>query len=134
MVRPFQSCLASVLFLTFSMVAVAGNSISPAEKVSLQAGMQRHIDRSLVDGTYLHLDPDTGNVVGLHPVTAHPMILRMGKFYVLCSDFKDDAGKDVNVDFYVARRGNGYVVFHSAVGQRDRLEKLMKAGKVEMLD
>ena len=73
-------------------------------------------------------------MTSLHPYTAHPMILRMGQYYVLCSDFRDDAGKSVNIDFYMARRGKGYVVFQMAVSHREQLEKLMKVGKVEMVD
>ena len=62
------------------------------------------------------------------------MILRMGPYFVLCSDFRDDTGNPVNVDFYMARRGKSYVVFQMSVAQRSQLEQLMKEGKVEAAD
>jgi hypothetical protein len=79
----------------------------------------------------LYFIPGSAEVKGLHPVKAHPMIMRMGEFYVLCSDFRDDNGNPVSIDFYMARHGKGYVVFHTAVAQRDQLKQMMKDGKVE---
>lgn len=108
--------------------------LAAQDKAALQAGMQQHIDRQLVQGGYLYLVPESGEVRVLHPVTAHPMILRMGANFVLCADFVDAVGKPVNVDFYMAPRGKGFVVFHAAVGQRAQLEALMKAGKVKPAD
>ncbi|MEI7968539.1 MAG: hypothetical protein WCJ69_06090 [Betaproteobacteria bacterium] len=120
--------------LLFGPGSVHAEPLTVSEKASLQAGMQQHIDRSLVGGSFLHLNPETGAVSTLHPVAAHPMILRMGPHFVLCTDFRDDAGKPVNVDFYMARRGRSYVIFHTAVGQRAQLDALMRAGKVEMAE
>jgi len=116
--------------ILFASVALAKPSVSVSEKASLQAAMQRHIDRSLVNGAYLHLNPKSGDVRRLHPVTAHPAILQMGNYFVLCFDFRDDGGKPVNVDFYMARKGQSYVVFHAAVENRALLGRLMKTGKV----
>lgn len=62
------------------------------------------------------------------------MILQMGDHFVLCTDFRAKDGKAVNIDFYVARRGKGFVIFHTEVGNRMPLEKLMKDGRVTMLD
>lgn len=100
------------------------------EKAALQAAMQRHIDRTLVDGVILHLDRTSGEVQRLHPVTAHPMILIYGAHFVLCFDFRDDTGNDVPIDYYMARQDNTYVVFHTAVADRGLLQDLMAAGKV----
>ena len=121
------------LVLAAAVVATASSAawaLSLSDKANLQAAMQRHIDQRSVNGAYLHLDPKTGEVEALHPVTAHPMILRMGKNYVLCFDFKDEAGKKVDVDFYMARKAGTYVVFHQAVNGHDLLGRLMNAGKV----
>jgi hypothetical protein len=40
---------------------VADQAISIAEKASLQVAMQQHIERSLINGSYLQLDLKTGN-------------------------------------------------------------------------
>jgi hypothetical protein len=122
-------CLATALLIGFLAPAAAGVSMS--DQVSLQAAMQRHIDRQSVDGVYLHLDPKSGEVQKLHPLTAHPKIMRMGEGrFVLCFDFRNEAGKKVDVDFYMARKGKGYVVFHQAVNGHDLLGRLMSEGKV----
>ena len=122
--------LALVLGSTVAANAKRGTHV----KDSLQIAMQQHIDRSLVNGAYLHFDPTTGDVSKLYPVSPHPTIMRMGKFFVLCADFRDDKGVPVNVDFYVAQAERRYVVFYKAVAQRNMLKRLMKAGKIERLD
>ena len=118
------------LIVTLCVAATPAWAIGLNDKVNLQASMQRHIDTLTVNGAYLHFDPAAGEVQRLHPVTAHPVIMQMGDNFVLCFDFKDDAGKDVAVDFYMARKGKSFVVFHAAVSNRQALQKLMKAGKV----
>lgn len=110
--------------------ASAEGSPSLTEKAALQAAMQRHIERTLVDGLLLHLDRSSGEVQRLHPVTAHPMILIFGEHFVLCFDFRDDAGNNVPIDYYMARQGGSYAVFHTAVADRALLQDLMAAGKV----
>ncbi|MDA0656092.1 MAG: hypothetical protein O2912_06785 [Proteobacteria bacterium] len=122
-----------VCALFFTAPAFAGATISISEKAQLQASMQTHIDRNLVNGAYLYVKMETGDVQELHPVTAHPMILQMGKYFVLCSDFQDKKGKAVNIDFYLARRGGSFTVFQALVDDREQLRRLMKAGKVSRL-
>jgi len=62
------------------------------------------------------------------------MILKMGDHVVLYSDFRDSQGNLVNIDFYLVRRDRSYVVFHSAVDDRNKLRHLMKIGKVRQLE
>ncbi|UUX48491.1 hypothetical protein NUH88_13850 [Nisaea acidiphila] len=129
----------SAFFLAFILFAAVTHSSGPAtaltlsEKASIQAAMQRHVDGSLVDGAILYLNPKDGEVHKLHPVTAHPMILSMGAHYVLCFDFRDDTGKEVPIDYYMARTSNDYVVFHTAIADRGLLQRLMKDGTVKRL-
>jgi len=124
--------LIGALFLTSA--TIAEQTIGMSEKAMLQVSMQRHIDRSLVDGAYLHMKMETGEVRELHPITAHPMIMKMGKYFVLCSDFRDKSGKSVNIDFYMARRGSSFVVFQALVDDRKPLKRLMKAGKASRVN
>jgi len=127
--------------LVFGIVLLASSFVNPAqasamtlaEKASIQASMQRHMDGALVDGVLLYLDQKTGEVQRLHPVTAHPMILTMGEHYVLCFNFRDDDGKNVPVDYYMAHRNGAYVVFHTSVADRALLKRLMSDGKVARL-
>jgi hypothetical protein len=134
MLRFTYAFVSLLLVLTLGSALAASARSSAQVKVSLQVAMQQHIDRSLVNGIYLYLDPTTGDVTNLYPVSPHPIIMRMGEFFVLCSNFRDDNGITVNVDFYMAQAKQGYKVFHTAVAQRDLLEQLIKAGKIERLD
>lgn len=131
--QPRSAVLRMALTLAAIQPAAAAEPLSLTEKASLQAAMQRYIDRGLVDRRYLAVDLASGEVRKLSPVAGHPMILRMGPYFVLCSDFRDDKGAFVNVDFYVASSASGYVVFRSEIGNRQPLELLMKAGKVAAL-
>ena len=120
---------ATLILLVFSGANASVNNV--VTKVQLQSAMQQHIDQHLVNGTYLHFEAKTGKVLELHPGAAHPTIMKMGNYFVLCSDFRDQAGKSVNVDFYLAPNEDGYVVFESIVNNRQVLGRLMKAGHVE---
>ncbi len=120
--------------LALGPAAQSADKIGAAQKAALQAAMRQHIDRHLVDGAFLDVNLGTGAVRSLRPATAHPVLLRMGEHFVLCTDFRDEGGKPVNVDFFLARRGKGYVVFRTEVDNHDSLDRLMRAGKVERLD
>jgi hypothetical protein len=117
-------------FLAFPALA-ASPTINAGEKASLQAAMFQHIDRQLVQGSFLHVDFKSGVVEKLSPAKAHPMMLKMGNHYVLCTSFRRADGKDVNVDFYAARREGGYSIFHTEIDNRGPLMALIKAGKVK---
>lgn len=122
------------LALSIGASASAGQSIGIEEKTKLQATMQQHIERNLVNGAYLQLDTTSGHVRALHPFKPHPVILRMGEYFVLCSDFRDSKGQTVNVDFYMARRGASYAVFDTTSDGDKLLKRLIKLGKVERVD
>jgi len=126
--RAFAACLT--LLAALGAWPIVGGAESIGEKASLQAAMQRYIDRQMVDDAFLYLDQENGEVGRLHPVTAHPMILKMGRNYVLCFDFRNDQGADVNVDFYMAPTEGSYIVFHTAIDDREVLHRLMQDGKV----
>jgi len=126
--------VAFVAGLQICVLSGAGHALSLQDKTGLQAAMQRHVDRQSVKGVYLHLDSATGEVRRLHPVTAHPMIMQMGENFVMCFDFRDSAEKKAEVDFYLARKGDTFVVFHAGVAERDLLKRLMQAGKVTRAD
>jgi hypothetical protein len=126
--------LLAVIVLTCCSGLATASSISLSEQASLQAAMQRHIDNALVQGRYLYLDAAKGEVRPLRPMAAHPIIMRMGEYFVLCSDFRDDQGADVNIDFYIARKGRSFVVFDEQVENRALIKKLMKRGMLSRVD
>ena len=117
------------MLIGIGLSSSTGWAASLTDKVSLQAVMQQHIDSQLVDGAYLRLETDTGEVVPLYPDTAHTIIFEMGEHCVLCYDFRDGEGSAVNVDFYLARADSSFVVFHTSIGDRSTLKMLMKEGR-----
>ena len=123
----------SITMLSGSSMAFAGQ-ISMEDKVQLQTSMQRYIQSVEVDGVIPHVNLGDGTIADLVAIKAHPMILEFGDKFVLCTDFRDPEGKFVNVDFYISKGSQGYVVFQTEINNRAPLENLMKAGKVSMID
>lgn len=128
--RTVAAALGGALLASLTPAAQAADP-NAATRVRLQSFLQSHIDRVLVDGAYLAVDLATGEVRKLYPTTAHPMIMAMGSHFVVCSEFRDAAGKPVDMDFYTAVRGNGYVVFRTEVANRGPLKALMDKGVVQ---
>lgn len=129
-----QIFLGTILsMIMFASPAQSSEKLTSADKIQLQAAMQMSIGRKLVEGQYLYFDADKDKVVTLHPVQAHPMILRMDAHYILCSDFRDDEGKKVNIDFYVTRAENKFVVFDTVVNNRKPIQRMMKAGRASVV-
>jgi|tagenome__1003787_1003787.scaffolds.fasta_scaffold20691064_1 hypothetical protein len=114
--------------------SAAATPLSPSDQAALQGTMFQFIERQLVGDTFLNVDLKNGTVQTLYPAKTHPMILRFGSNFVLCTDFRDDAGKDVNVDFYIAPNGPGYTVFRTEVDNREPLKHLMSKGIVSSAD
>ena len=123
-----------LLSLLVSSWAMANQPLTISDKALLQAAMQRHIDRHLVNGVYLQLNTETGDVRKLHPGAAHPMILQMGEYFVLCTDFLDAAGQSVNIDFYLAQQNQSYSVFQTIVDNRLPLDRWVKSGKAKRVN
>lgn len=126
----FAAAAASAAFAT-GAIAAESAPLTVGEKTALQAAMHQHIDTAQINGAYLRLNSSKGAVESLAVSKAHPMILRMGEHFVLCSDFRSVEGKEVPVDFYIARDGDRYVVFHTEIANRKPLERMMSEGKIK---
>lgn len=123
--------ILSLVLLSFASTSLAADGT--VDKARLQAAMQQHIERNLVDGAILHLDTETGQVKPLYPTQAYPMILAMDDYFILCADLRDKDGNAMPLDLYMAPRGRSFAVFHSEIDNRTFLEKLMKDGTVKPL-
>ncbi len=110
-----------------------GAADSTADKVRLQAAMQRHIDSLTIDGAVLHLDLASGEGIELFPTQAHPMIMTMGDHFVLCAELKDAAGRPLPIDLYMADTDGRFVTFRTEIGNRSPLQEMMKRGQVKPL-
>lgn len=122
------------LFLgLLSLVSTGAAANGVVDKARLQAAMQQHIERSLIDGAILHLDTETGEVRTLYPTQAHPMIVSMGNNFVLCADLRDKSGKTMPLDLYMAPSGRSFKVFHSEIDNRAPLMAFMNKGLAKPL-
>ena len=126
--------LGAVFLLVAAIQQAHASALSLGEKAALQAAMQLHIERRSVDGRFPLLDAAAGEVQLLRQRAAHPVILRMGEYFILCSDFEAPGGAGVNVDFFLARRDGGYVVFAQQAENHGLVQRLVKAGKAERVD
>lgn len=124
--------VAAALLILFVPINASHASALQETKVRLQSDLQRHIYRSLVNGAYHTLDSKTGDVRALYPLVSHPMILQMGEYYVMCADFRDSEGNNVDVDFYLIKKPKGYQVFRAEIDNHELLEGLMKSGKAKI--
>lgn len=102
--------------------ARAESEVPASEAIGLQAAMQQYIEANLVNGALLRVDEATGNVHSYYPAKAHPKIMKVGKYYYLCANFRDVDGKEVMFNFYVAKAGSNYVFFHMLLGEDEALE------------
>ncbi len=119
------------LLIAIGLLAAMTGSAHAAGTVSkarLQAAMQQHIERNTVDGAILHFDVKSGEVKQLYPTQAHPMVMSMGDYYILCADLRDTSGRSMPLDLYMAQKGRNFVVFHSEIDNRTPLQRLLKKG------
>jgi hypothetical protein len=126
--------IAALLGVSLAIMPIGAFALTSSERTALHVAMVQHIDRNVVDGLYLQMDLANGKVNKFSPAKSHPMLLTMGEHFVLCTDFKDEAGNATNVDFYVARRVRGFAVFHTEINNRGPLQKLMEDGKAKMVE
>ena len=101
--------------------------LSATKKIELQAAMQRHIETHLVDGVFLHFEPETGALRRYRMSSPHPQIVQVGEYFVLCADFRDESGGVVNFDFFIALGSRGPVVFQTAIDDPVPLVNFMRA-------
>lgn len=116
-----------------SIVSMSASAAGTVDKARLQAAMQQHIQRNLIDGAILQLNTENGKVRPLYPTQAHPMVIVMGDHFVLCTDLRDKAGNAMPMDLYMATSGRSFTVFHTEIGNRAPLLRLLKNGMAKPL-
>ena len=100
-------------------------------KIELQASMQRHIDRGLIDGQMLSVNFEDGSIKGYFPTKVHSDVLKGDGYFVMCSEVVDAEGQSIDVDYYLARGERGFKVFKTAINNRAPLIALINAGEVK---
>lgn len=121
-----------VKFLTFGLLcsfimsgmATAGgdHSIKGQLRTDIMASMNNYIEASSVDGTFYMYDAVKGKLLRLKFEKLHKGVMKMGDFYVSCSDFTDGQGSKVDLDFLVVPGKDGQVttqaVIHAVEGHK----------------
>jgi hypothetical protein len=115
-------------------VAMAADPLSTADKVALQTIMAQYIEQHTVGDAFLHVDPQTGGMRKLYPITQHPMIVKMKDVLVLCADLRDKDGKTVDADFYATRDNGQFVIFQLEINNRAPLTALVMKGAASLLE
>ncbi|HEX2136633.1 MAG TPA: hypothetical protein VHG30_12150 [Microvirga sp.] len=114
---------AGVLALS---VSSAFSQEIPAElKVKLQSAMIQYLDRITVDGKLNYIDTKKREVRTVFPANVHPMILKFGRDYLVCSEFVDESGKNITADFLVRTIGDEQRVVQMVVDDRGAIEAAM---------
>lgn len=116
---------AALLWAAVQPAAANMPQLSEGEIASLQAAMQSHIDAISVNGALLEINTRDGHVRPLYPAKAHPMVMAVDNYFVLCTDFRSESGETENVNFYVAKDADRYVVFATTFGHDEYLSKMM---------
>ncbi|MEL6171067.1 MAG: hypothetical protein AAFQ04_01765 [Pseudomonadota bacterium] len=123
--------LASAATLTVSAGAAAADTTQI--RTDLQVAMQRHIERSQINGAIPFIENKTATVQRLYPIKAHPYILEGDGFFVMCAELRDDDGNEYEVDFYLVEARRGYRVVRTEIENRVVLKEMMQAGYVKKL-
>lgn len=124
---------ASVVVAALLLPATANATVTISEKIQLQATVKQAVDRNLVDGKFYYFDAQTSKIEALYPAKPHPKILSIGDHFIVCADFRKRDGKTVNVDFFLTRQENGFVLFDTVVGDREPIDRLMLSGQVRVV-
>lgn len=125
--------LQSLAFASFLSLSPALADDATDLIAELQMTMQRHVDQSLIDGAIQRLDFETGDMVRYFPNDTHSMVMAMGEDYVLCLGLTTENGSSAPVDFYITETGSGFRVYQTEINNREVLENLMRAGRVERI-
>ncbi len=125
--------LTMLVVVVLGVASLGARAEGVTDRARLQAAMQQHIERTLVDGAILRLSAKTGKTERFYPTQAHPVILTSGDYFVLCTNLRDKDGNNTTLDLYMAQRGRSFTVFHSEIGNRTPLMKLLKDGIVKPL-
>ena len=125
------SLMAQAASLSLLVPATVQADSKMVVKAELQAAMQAYIDERLNKGHFLYTDEQSGEMLRLRPLGAHPMILRTDTYFILCTDFRTDGGEKVNVDFFITRTDHGYLTFQHSVEEREIVRNWLKKGVAE---
>jgi hypothetical protein len=95
----------------------------------LHSTVVAHVDANSVDGKYMYFDIKVGKVVGLLLANVRARILPLGQFFVVSTDFTDEMGNNVEIDFLTALTTKGFRVFQTQVSETKAFSGIARADR-----
>ena len=117
--------LAATIVLPNSF-AVASDEIQ--HKVKLQEALSTFLDGRSDDGQITLLDQDDKKLKSVYLSSNHPMIVPLNNGnYFLCADGYDEDGNQVQMDFLVSPKNEGFLVIDAMLNARPSIKKVVES-------
>ncbi|MDH5231963.1 MAG: hypothetical protein OEZ58_17310 [Gammaproteobacteria bacterium] len=113
-----------LLCLALPLMTFAGDdpSIKGNLRSTIQGAMHQFIKTQSINNELMLFDEKEGKVLRLSLDKLHDGIVKKSSFYVSCADFKDQAGRKIDIDFLVRAKGDDMIatqaIVHSVDGKK----------------
>ena len=122
----------------FAVLALAASLILPSHmafasddlqnKVKLQEALSTFLDGRSTDGQITLLDQDDKKLKAVYLSSNHPMIVPLNNGnYFLCADGYDEEGNQVQMDFLVSPKGEGFMVIDAMLNARPSVKQVVES-------
>ena len=110
-----------IIVMLATVPAWAGNdpSIKGELRQAIKQAMVEHVAATTIEGRYVIYDAVEGKLKKLKFAELHDGVVKKGDFFVSCADFVDATGQKYDLDFLVAKQGDGLRVFQGLVHSID---------------
>ena len=116
--------------------AIAASLILPSavladelqDKVKLQEALSTFLDMRDVDGQITLLDQNDNQLKSVYLSGNHPMIVPLNNGnYFLCADGYDEEGNQVQLDFLVTPKSEGFMVVDAMLNARSSVKQVVES-------
>ena len=117
-------------------VAIAASLILPSvvladelqDKVKLQEALSTFLELRDVDGQITLLDQNDNQLKSVYLSGNHPMIVPLNNGnYFLCADGYDEEGNQVQMDFLVTPKSEGFMVVDAMLNARSSVKQVVES-------
>ena len=117
-------------------LAIAASLILPSaafadelqDKVKLQEALSSFLDMRDVDGQITLLDQNDNQLKSVYLSGNHPMIVPLNNGnYFLCADGYDEEGNQVQMDFLVTPKSEGFMVVDAMLNARSSVKQVVES-------
>lgn len=97
-------------------------------KVKLQEALSTFLDGRSDDGQITLLDQDDKKLKSVYLSSSHPMIVPLNNGnYFLCADGYDEEGNQVQMDFLVSPKDEGFLVIDAMLNARPSVKQVVES-------